>query len=104
MGLRMSQVDAFSDVPFRGNPAAVCLLPEARHAAFADRPPAECLDDGLGRCGIEHSVDLDQRPEAIGRFGRGGQSGQGLMIEPASNEPPGRGRVDDSATGRRLGR
>jgi PhzF family phenazine biosynthesis protein len=28
MGLRMVQVDAFTDEPFRGNPAAVCVLPE----------------------------------------------------------------------------
>jgi PhzF family phenazine biosynthesis protein len=29
MGLRISQVDAFTDKPFRGNPAAVCVLPAA---------------------------------------------------------------------------
>ena len=29
MGLRISQVDAFSHQPFRGNPAAVCILPSA---------------------------------------------------------------------------
>ena len=28
MGLRIYQVDAFTDKPFRGNPAAVCILPE----------------------------------------------------------------------------
>ncbi len=28
MGLRIVQVDAFTDTPFRGNPAAVCLVPE----------------------------------------------------------------------------
>jgi PhzF family phenazine biosynthesis protein len=27
MALRMTQVDAFTDTPFRGNPAAVCVLP-----------------------------------------------------------------------------
>src|SRR5262249_52828500 len=27
MGIPLVQVDAFSDAPFRGNPAAVCLLP-----------------------------------------------------------------------------
>lgn len=27
MGLRITQVDAFTDTPFAGNPAAVCLLP-----------------------------------------------------------------------------
>jgi PhzF family phenazine biosynthesis protein len=30
MGLRIIQVDAFTDQPFKGNPAAVCLLPEPR--------------------------------------------------------------------------
>lgn len=28
MGLRIVQVDAFTDTPFRGNPAAVCVVPE----------------------------------------------------------------------------
>ena len=30
MGLRIVTVDAFTDTPFSGNPAGVCLLPEAR--------------------------------------------------------------------------
>jgi len=30
LGLRITQVDAFTDTPFAGNPAAVCLLPAAR--------------------------------------------------------------------------
>jgi predicted PhzF superfamily epimerase YddE/YHI9 len=30
MGLRIIQVDAFANRPFGGNPAAVCVLPEAR--------------------------------------------------------------------------
>jgi PhzF family phenazine biosynthesis protein len=30
MGLRITTVDAFTDVPFAGNPAAVCVLPEPR--------------------------------------------------------------------------
>jgi PhzF family phenazine biosynthesis protein len=30
MGLRITQVDAFTDRPFGGNPAAVCILPETR--------------------------------------------------------------------------
>jgi PhzF family phenazine biosynthesis protein len=34
MGLRITQVDAFTDTPFHGNPAAVCLLAEAREARF----------------------------------------------------------------------
>lgn len=34
MGLRIFQVDAFTDKPFAGNPAAVCVLPEPRDAAW----------------------------------------------------------------------
>ena len=34
MGLRIVQVDAFTDRPFAGNPAAVCLLPEERPAQW----------------------------------------------------------------------
>jgi PhzF family phenazine biosynthesis protein len=34
MPLRIYQADAFTDVPFRGNPAAVCPLPEARSEAW----------------------------------------------------------------------
>ena len=30
MGLTLFQVDAFTDTPFAGNPAAVCVLPETR--------------------------------------------------------------------------
>lgn len=30
VGLRITQVDAFTDMPFAGNPAAVCLLPATR--------------------------------------------------------------------------
>jgi len=30
MGLQIFQVDAFTDEPFKGNPAAVCILPEQR--------------------------------------------------------------------------
>ncbi len=30
MGLTITQVDAFTDEPFTGNPAAICILPEVR--------------------------------------------------------------------------
>src|SRR4029079_15531381 len=33
-GQPFSQVDAFTDKPFGGNPAAVCLLPSARDASW----------------------------------------------------------------------
>ena len=34
MPLSITQVDAFTDRPFAGNPAAVCVLPEAREPAW----------------------------------------------------------------------
>ncbi|MBI2956958.1 MAG: PhzF family phenazine biosynthesis protein [Acidobacteria bacterium] len=34
MGIRLIQVDAFTDRPFAGNPAAVCLLPEEREKSW----------------------------------------------------------------------
>jgi len=34
MGLRIVQVDAFTDTPFAGNPAAVCVLPTPRQAQW----------------------------------------------------------------------
>jgi len=34
MPLQITQVDAFTDKPFAGNPAAVCLLPEQREASW----------------------------------------------------------------------
>jgi PhzF family phenazine biosynthesis protein len=34
MGLTIYQVDAFTDKPFAGNPAAVCILPEPRDAEW----------------------------------------------------------------------
>jgi PhzF family phenazine biosynthesis protein len=34
MGIKIYQVDAFTDRPFKGNPAAVCLLPQPRDEAW----------------------------------------------------------------------
>jgi PhzF family phenazine biosynthesis protein len=39
--LPLYQVDAFTDRPFAGNPAAVCLLPAARDAAWMQHVAAE---------------------------------------------------------------
>ncbi len=41
MGLPLFQVDAFTHKPFTGNPAAVCLLPEARDAHWLQSVAAE---------------------------------------------------------------
>lgn len=41
MPVPLYQVDAFTDVPFGGNPAAVCLLPEDRDAAWMQKVAAE---------------------------------------------------------------
>ena len=34
MGIKIFQVDAFTDRPFRGNPAGVCLLEQPGEAAW----------------------------------------------------------------------
>src|SRR5205085_7417012 len=39
--MRLLQVDAFADQPFRGNPAAVCLLDRERDAAWMQSVGAE---------------------------------------------------------------
>ena len=36
MCLKIYQVDAFTNRPFAGNPAAVCILPEPRDEAGAE--------------------------------------------------------------------
>lgn len=41
MGIRIVQVDAFTDRPFAGNPAAVCLLERDRPAAWMQQVAAE---------------------------------------------------------------
>lgn len=41
MSIRIWQVDAFTDRPFTGNPAAVCLLPAPRDAAWMQAVAAE---------------------------------------------------------------
>jgi PhzF family phenazine biosynthesis protein len=41
MGLAIIQVDAFTDTPFAGNPAAVCLLPEPRHEGWMQQVARE---------------------------------------------------------------
>ena len=41
MSLELFQVDAFTDRPFAGNPAAVCLLPEARDETFYQKVALE---------------------------------------------------------------
>src|SRR5262245_61260032 len=41
VGLRLTQVDAFTDTPFAGNPAAVCLLPAPRDESWMQRVARE---------------------------------------------------------------
>ena len=41
MGLKISQIDAFTDRPFAGNPAAVCVLPGWRDEAWMQNVAAE---------------------------------------------------------------
>src|ERR671936_1384339 len=41
MGLRIVQVDAFTDTPFAGNPAAVCVLPAPCEAQWMQQVARE---------------------------------------------------------------
>jgi predicted PhzF superfamily epimerase YddE/YHI9 len=41
MGIPIYQVDSFTEVPFRGNPAGVCILPVPRDAAWMQSVAAE---------------------------------------------------------------
>ncbi|MDA1001561.1 MAG: PhzF family phenazine biosynthesis protein, partial [bacterium] len=41
MSFPLVQVDAFTDAPFAGNPAAVCILPQAFDARWMQRVAAE---------------------------------------------------------------
>jgi PhzF family phenazine biosynthesis protein len=41
LSIPIYQVDAFTDTPFKGNPAAVCLLPEARDEGWMQSVAAE---------------------------------------------------------------
>jgi PhzF family phenazine biosynthesis protein len=41
VGLRITQVDAFTDTPFAGNPAAVCLLPAPRDEGWMQKVARE---------------------------------------------------------------
>jgi PhzF family phenazine biosynthesis protein len=53
-----SQVDAFTDRPFSGNPAAVCLLPAARDAAWMQLVAAEM--------NLAETAFLIRRPDGFG--------------------------------------
>ena len=41
MGIPLFQVDAFTDKPYKGNPAGVCILPEARDKQWMQDVAAE---------------------------------------------------------------
>jgi PhzF family phenazine biosynthesis protein len=57
MGLPLFQVDAFTDKPFAGNPAAVCLLPEAREA--------EWMQDVASEMNLSETAFLVRRPDGF---------------------------------------
>ena len=69
MGLRIVQVDAFTDTPFRGNPAAVCVLPDERDAAWMQAVALEMnlsetafllrRQDGFGLRWFTPAVEVD---------------------------------------------
>jgi PhzF family phenazine biosynthesis protein len=68
-GIACLQIDAFSDRPFAGNPAAVCLLEKAADAVWMQRVAAEMnlsetafihpRDDGFGLRWFTPTVEVD---------------------------------------------
>lgn len=69
MGIRIVTVDAFTEVPFTGNPAAVCILPEprpdewlrhvAREMNLSDTAFLLRRDDGFDLRWLTPSVEVD---------------------------------------------
>lgn len=69
MGLKITQVDAFTDRPFSGNPAAVCVLPEPASEAWMQNVAMEMnlaetaflvrQDDGFQLRWFTPSVEID---------------------------------------------
>lgn len=55
-GIPVWQVDAFTDQPFLGNPAAVCLLDEERNAAWMQ---SVALEMNLSETAFVRKVDDD---------------------------------------------
>ena len=76
MGLRITHVDAFTDTPFAGNPAAVCLLPSARDDGWmlrlallrAGLRRARRSGDGLGALRARPVLAGTPRQERAGRL------------------------------------
>jgi PhzF family phenazine biosynthesis protein len=64
MGLAVHQVDAFTDRPFRGNPAAVCVLEVARDEVWMQAVAAEM--------NLSETAFLVPRPEGGSGEGGGG--------------------------------
>jgi len=58
MGLKIVQVDAFADRAFRGNPAAVCILPAARDERWMQEVAREM---NLAETAFLHPEDGDYR-------------------------------------------
>src|SRR3990172_3469200 len=58
MGLGITQVDAFTDRPFAGNPAAVCVLPAPRDAAW--------MQDVAREMNLAETAFLEPRADGFG--------------------------------------
>jgi PhzF family phenazine biosynthesis protein len=69
MGLKIFQVDAFTDKPFTGNPAAVCILPEPRDEVWMQNVAREMnlsetaflqrVEDGFSLRWFTPAVEVD---------------------------------------------
>jgi PhzF family phenazine biosynthesis protein len=59
VGVRIVQVDAFTDAPFRGNPAAVCVLPAPREERWMQDVAREMnLSETAFLCGERDGFSL----------------------------------------------
>jgi predicted PhzF superfamily epimerase YddE/YHI9 len=58
MGIPLLQVDAFTDTPFRGNPAAVCLLDGPRDAAW--------MQDVAREMNLAETAFVEPRADGLG--------------------------------------
>ena len=57
MGVTIVQVDAFTDRPFTGNPAAVCILPATRHERW--------MQDMAQEMNLSETAFLDQQADGF---------------------------------------
>ena len=86
MSVRIVQVDAFTNQPFAGNPAAVCVLPEARSqgtgAGLLAAAEADLLRRGCVRLQLQLATGNVRARSFYERLGFAARAGYGLLDKP----------------------